>query len=72
MIYWKKEGAQVRQGISIYHPGDAHSIGCVLRIGNRLWRLRYSKVAKKWFTGYDKIDPNALKDWEAKHGYNHE
>ncbi len=72
MIYIKKEGEHVRQGISIYHPKDEHSFGGVLRIGNRIWRLRYSKIAKRWFTGYDKVDPNALKDWESKHGIKHE
>lgn len=68
MIQWKKEGEKIRQGISIYHPKDKHSIGGCLRIGNRMWRIRYSKIAKKWFTGYDKVDPNALELWEAHHG----
>ena len=68
MIYWKREGEHVRNGISIYHPKDKHSFGGCLRIGNRMWRIRYSKIAKMWFTGYDKIDPNELTRWETKHG----
>ena len=72
MIHWKREGEKVHQGISLYHPNDEYSFGGCLRIGNRIWRLRYSKVAKKWFTGYAKVNPNALKDWEEKHGYNNE
>jgi hypothetical protein len=69
MIHWKREGEHVRQGISIYHPKDTSSAGGCLRIGNRLWHIRYSKVAKKWFTGYAHIDPTALEKWETKHGY---
>ena len=72
MIHWKKEGEHIRQGISIYHPKDKHSAGGVLRVGNRMWRIRYSKVSKQWHTGYDKVNPNALKEWEAEHGYKHE
>jgi hypothetical protein len=72
ILHWKKEGQTVGQGLSFYHPKDEHSFGFVLRIGNRMWRMRYSKFAKKWFTGYDKIDPNALKNWEKLHGLKHE
>jgi hypothetical protein len=72
MIHWKREGDTVRQGLSLYHPKDKHSIGGVLRIGNHMWRLRYSKIAKQWFKGYDKIDPKALTAWETKHGLRNE
>lgn len=72
MIHWKKEGEIIRQGISIYHPNDTSSLGGCLRIGNRMWRVRYSKITKKWHAGYNKVDPNALKDWEQKHGLKHE
>ena len=68
MIHWKVEGGEVRNGLSIYHPKDKHSIGGVLRIGNHIWRLRYSKIAKMWFKGYDKIDLTALTEWETKNG----
>lgn len=64
MLYWKVEGGQIRQGVSIYHPRDKHSIGGCLRIGNRMWRARYSKFAKKWFIDYQKVDPNAMKKFE--------
>lgn len=72
MIHWKKEGEYIRQGISIYHPKDTHSAGLCLRIGNRMWRVRYSKFTKKWNFGYHKAVPNALRDWEAKHGLKHD
>jgi hypothetical protein len=72
MIHWKKEGEVIRQGISIYPPKDSHSAGGCLRIGNRLWRVRYSKFTKKWNFGYDKVNPNALREWEATHGFKHD
>lgn len=68
MIYWKKEGGEIRNGLNLYHPRDKHSIGGVFRLGNHIWRLRYSKIAKMWFKGHDKIDPTALTDWETKNG----
>ena len=68
MLHWKEEGKTIGQGLNMYHPKDEHSAGFVLRIGNRIWRVRYSKLTKKWFTGYDKVDPNALREWEYKHG----
>ncbi len=68
MIHWKKEGEKVHQGISIYHPKDKHSAGACLRIGNRMWKIRYSKVTKKWYSAYHKVDPNALELWEVHHG----
>ena len=64
MIQWKKEGEAIRQGISIYHPKDKSSVGGCIRIGNRLWRARYSKIVKKWFLRYDKINPTQMKEWE--------
>lgn len=72
MLHWKVEGEYIKQGINVYHPKDQSSAGFVLRVGNRMWRVRYSKVAKKWFNDYTKINPNALKEWEAQHGYKHD
>ena len=72
MIHWKKEGEVIRQGISIYHPKDTHSVGGCLRIGNRMWRARYSKFTKIWYFGYHKVEPNALQEWESKHGLKHD
>ena len=72
MIHWKKEGELVYNGISFYHPKDKNSVGGCIRIGARIWRARYSKNAKKWFLTYHKVDPNALKEWEVKHGVKHE
>ena len=55
MIHWKKEGEQVHQGLSIYHPKDKNSIGGVLRIGNHMLRIRWSKNAKRFFGGYSQL-----------------
>jgi hypothetical protein len=60
MIQIRKEGEKIRQGLSFYHPRDPHSIGGFLRVGNHVLRLRWSKPAKRLFTGYDKIDPTAI------------
>jgi len=71
MIHIKKEGLAPKQGLSFYHPLDKSSIGCFLRIGSHVWRLRWSKSAKKLFKGHNKIEPDAilkLEQWEAKHG----
>ena len=70
MIYWKDEGMILLNGLHVYHPKNNHSAGCLLRLGPRVWRARYSKIAKKWFFTYNKIDPNALNEWETKHGIN--
>lgn len=72
MIHWKREGEVIHNGLSLYHPKDKHSVGGVIRIGNHIWRLRYSKIAKMWFKGYDKINPNDLKEWEQKNGLRNE
>ena len=68
MIYWKKEGTVLNNGLHVYHPNDNSSLGVLLRIGTRVWRARYSKLARKWFFTYNKSDPNALKEWEEEHG----
>ena len=68
MIHWQREGAVIHQGINIYHPKDEQNAGGCLRIGNRLWKIRYSKFFKKWHFNYYKAEPNALEDWEALHG----
>lgn len=68
MIHWKIEGEAVRQGISIYHPKDKSSAGGCIRIGNRMWKIRYSKITKQLYFKYYKVDPNALELWEVHHG----
>jgi hypothetical protein len=67
MIHWKKEGEEIRQGISIYHPKDKHSIGGCIRIGNRMWKIRYSKFTKIWYAGYHKADPDAYENFLKGH-----
>ena len=75
MIHWKSEGTDLHQGFNFYKPSNNHSAGFILKVGYRLWRVRYSKYAKKWFFTYTKIDPLAmekLKTWEALHGIKHD
>ena len=67
MIHWKIEGQHVYQGISIYHPKDEASAGAVLRIGDRFWLVRYSKIAKKWNFDYRKVDLSALRELEDRY-----
>lgn len=53
MIRFIREGDVISNGINIYHPSDrARSIGFKLRIGTRLWQVRYNPMIKKLFTGY--------------------
>jgi glycyl-tRNA synthetase alpha subunit len=68
LFHWRKEGEHLHQGLSFYHPSDKHSAGCFLRIGNRMWHLRYSKNSKKFSYAYYKVNPNALREWEEHHG----
>lgn len=54
MIHWKIQGGVLHQGFNFYHPSDEASAGFVLKIGTRIWRVRYSKLSKKWFFNYVK------------------
>ena len=63
MFHWKHEGSTLRQGFNVYHPYNTHSIGFVLRVGNYVLRARWSKHAKRFFGGVNKIDPNAWNDF---------
>lgn len=64
MLHIKQEGMAPKQGLSFYHPQDPSSIGVFFRIGNHVWRLRWSKKVKQLFKGYDKIDYDAIKKLE--------
>ena len=48
MIYLRKEGERIRQGLNFYPPSDTGSIGLILRICNTLFTCRYSKVVRKF------------------------
>lgn len=58
MIHWKIEFEKIQQGLSVYPPSDPFSAGFVLRIGKRLWRVRYSKSTGKWHFNYAKQTAN--------------
>ena len=66
MIHWKIEGQRLYQGLSFYRPNDRHSSGVVIRIGNYICQFRYSKVAKRWFINYNKVDPKQYEQWQKE------
>ena len=57
MIHIRPEGTPTRQGLNLYPWSDRHSLGGLLRIGNYLVRIRWSKTAHRFFGGVERIDP---------------
>ena len=57
MFHWREETSRVKQGFNVYRPNDKSSAGFILRVGNHILRVRWSKNAKKFFSGYNKVDP---------------
>jgi hypothetical protein len=55
MIYFRHEGDTVSNGINFYPLTSVSSFGFRIRMGDKLFRVRYSKVAKKWFIGRSAI-----------------
>lgn len=51
MIYFRHEGDKISNGINFYPLTSMTSFGFRVRLGEKLWRVRYSKYAKKWFIG---------------------
>jgi hypothetical protein len=51
MIYFKHDGDKIHNGITFYPLTSMTSFGFRLRWRENIWRVRYSKVAKKWFIG---------------------
>lgn len=47
MIYIRREGEQVKNGLNFYPLTDKGSIGVILRIGKHAYHFRYSKITKK-------------------------
>jgi len=48
MIYFRKEGEAVRNGLNIYPRSDEWNAGFVLRIWKRMFFCRYLKIRKVW------------------------
>jgi hypothetical protein len=57
MIHIRPEGTVTRQGLNLYPWSDRHSRGGVLRVGNWIVRLRWSRTAHRFFGGVEQIDP---------------
>ena len=49
MLHFKREGKEIRQGLNVYPLSDKSSFGFVILLGNTIFRMRYSKIAKRWF-----------------------
>lgn len=57
MIYIRPEGTATRQGLNLYPWRDQHNRGGLLRVGNWIVRLRWSRTARRFFGGVEWIDP---------------
>ena len=57
MIHIRPEGTTTRQGLNLYPWSDRNSGGGVLRVGNWIVRLRWSRTAHRFFGGIERIDP---------------
>ena len=57
MIHIRPEGTATRQGLNLYPWSDRHSRGGLLRLGNYIVRLRWSRTARRFFGGVEWIDP---------------
>jgi len=55
MIYFRHEGDKVSNGINFYPLTSISSFGFRIRLGNKLYRVRYSKFARRWFIGRTEI-----------------
>ncbi len=55
MIHIRDEGEEVKEGFNVYPHGNKHSWGWVYRLGNIIWRVRYSYLRQKWFVTLDWI-----------------
>ena len=57
MIHIRPEGTPTRQGLNLYPWSDRNSRGGLLRIGHLIVRLRWSRIARRFFGGVKWIDP---------------
>jgi hypothetical protein len=57
MIHIREEGTPTRQGLNLYPWSDSHSRGGLLRVGNWIVRLRWSRTARRFFGGVEWINP---------------
>lgn len=51
LFWWKIEGCDPLNGINVYPPSDPNSLGFVIKAGKFIFRVRWSKRAKKFFWG---------------------
>jgi hypothetical protein len=55
MFNIRDEGEYLKQGINIYPRTSKSSRGCIIRIGNLMFRCRYSIPQGKWILSIDRI-----------------
>ncbi len=49
-FYLRYEGYPIRNGFNFY-PLDSDSLGGILRCGDFVFKVRYSKIQRRWFMG---------------------
>ena len=49
LFHVKKEGVELQQGVNYYPLKDRNSVGFVVLVGLWVFRVRYSKIAKRVF-----------------------
>ena len=59
MIHWQEEAAERKPGLNVYRLSDRDSFGFTLVLDRLYVRLRYSKVTKKWFWYWERLEPLA-------------
>lgn len=50
--FYKIEGMDTFNGINVYRKNDENNAGFVLRLGQLIFKCRYSKRINKWFLGF--------------------
>ena len=49
MIRYRDEGEPIKHGLNVYPPRNRHSWGWILRVGNFIWRVRWSLLRRRLF-----------------------
>ncbi len=55
MFHWTSDKERLRDGFNFYRIDDPASIGFKFKGGNRIYLVRWSKIAKRWFFEVIKI-----------------
>jgi hypothetical protein len=69
LVQWRDEGEPVEPGLSFWRPGD-RSIGFVLSLNRWHMYCRYSRVKKKLFWEFKRLEPRAWRMLKEKNERN--